>query len=129
MADNEPMIKLEPGGTAPILSYNVPEPTSYPGRNFIHLQIPDGHFKSVVTLNPSESVTAIVEAESLSPTAILTSTAPYAEAAAATQAYSSSMYDVVTSRARWCPCCSGTIRRSRRRSTASTTRLPPGKAS
>ena len=33
----EPMIKLEPGGKAPILSYNVPEPTSYSGRNFIEL--------------------------------------------------------------------------------------------
>ena len=35
---SEPLIKLEPGGTAPILSYNVPEPTSYSGRNFIDLQ-------------------------------------------------------------------------------------------
>ncbi len=38
MADNnEPLIKLEPGGKAPILSYNVPEPTSYDGTNFIEL--------------------------------------------------------------------------------------------
>lgn len=34
---NEPLIKLEPGGKAPILSYNIPEPTSYSGRNFIQL--------------------------------------------------------------------------------------------
>ncbi|MFC5471220.1 Ig-like domain-containing protein [Cohnella suwonensis] len=40
----EPMIKLQPGGTAPILSYNVPEPTSYSGRNFIDLQFPDNYF-------------------------------------------------------------------------------------
>jgi hypothetical protein len=33
----EPMIKLEPGGTAPILSYNVPEPTSYTGRHVIEM--------------------------------------------------------------------------------------------
>jgi len=35
----EPMIKLEPGGTAPILSYNVPEPTSYSGRHVVELDI------------------------------------------------------------------------------------------
>lgn len=36
---NEPLIKLEPGGKAPILSYNVPEPTTYSGRNFIELDL------------------------------------------------------------------------------------------
>src|SRR6187200_2956278 len=41
---NEPMIKLEPNGTAPILSYNVPEPTSYAGRSFIDLQLPASTF-------------------------------------------------------------------------------------
>jgi hypothetical protein len=45
MANNEPMIKLEPGGQAPILSYNVPEPTSYSGRNFIELEFPENYFK------------------------------------------------------------------------------------
>lgn len=45
MSNNqEPMIKLQPGGTAPILSYNVPEPTAYSGRNFIDLQFPDSYF-------------------------------------------------------------------------------------
>jgi hypothetical protein len=47
MADgngNEPMIKLEPNGTAPVISYNVPEPASYAGRNFIDLQIPASYF-------------------------------------------------------------------------------------
>ena len=38
---NEPLIKLEPGGKAPILSYNVPEPTTYTGRNFIELDLLD----------------------------------------------------------------------------------------
>ncbi|MBD2202366.1 hypothetical protein H6G33_12090 [Calothrix sp. FACHB-1219] len=38
-SQSEPMIKLEPGGRAPILSYNVPEPTSYSGRNIINLTI------------------------------------------------------------------------------------------
>lgn len=39
MSENEPLIKLEPGGKAPILSYNVPEPTTYTGRNFIELDL------------------------------------------------------------------------------------------
>jgi hypothetical protein len=43
---NEPLIKLEPGGRATILSYNVPEPTSYSGRNFIELDFGDGYLKS-----------------------------------------------------------------------------------
>src|SRR5512143_842123 len=33
----DPVIKLDPNGKAPILSYNVPEPTSYSGRNGIVL--------------------------------------------------------------------------------------------
>ncbi|MBB3111689.1 hypothetical protein FHS18_003757 [Paenibacillus phyllosphaerae] len=43
-SNQEPMIKLQPGGTAPILSYNVPEPTAYSGRNFIDIQFPDSYF-------------------------------------------------------------------------------------
>ncbi len=43
---NDPMIKLEPGGKAPILSYNVPEPTSYSGSNYIELDIPQAYFKT-----------------------------------------------------------------------------------
>lgn len=41
--NNEPLIKLEPGGKAPILSYNVPEPTSYNGTNFIELSLLKGN--------------------------------------------------------------------------------------
>lgn len=41
---NEPMIKLDPGGKAPILSYNVPEPTSYSGRFILELQFEDSDF-------------------------------------------------------------------------------------
>lgn len=37
MADAEPLIRLDPGGQAPVLSYNLPEPTVYTGRNFIEL--------------------------------------------------------------------------------------------
>lgn len=36
---NEPIMKLDPSGSAPILSYNVPEPTSYPGTNIIELNL------------------------------------------------------------------------------------------
>lgn len=49
----EPMIKLEAGGTAPVLSYNVPEPTSYSGRNFIALDFDRGWFRG--GFPPSES--------------------------------------------------------------------------
>ncbi len=44
-ASREPMIKLEEGGRAPVLSYNVPEPTSYEGQHLIALQLPPEHFK------------------------------------------------------------------------------------
>ena len=40
MADQvEPLIQLEPGGKAAVLRYDIPEPTSYPGRNFIELDL------------------------------------------------------------------------------------------
>src|SRR5262245_34319965 len=45
MANNEPKVALERAQTAPILSYNVPEPTSYSGRNFIDLQLGESYFK------------------------------------------------------------------------------------
>jgi hypothetical protein len=35
-AEQEPISKLESGGWAAILNYNVPD-TIYPGRSFIHL--------------------------------------------------------------------------------------------
>ena len=49
----EPMIKLDPGGKAPILSYNVPEPTSYSGRNFIELDFGPSYFKDAVKQRPT----------------------------------------------------------------------------
>jgi hypothetical protein len=51
--DQAPMIRLEPGGTAPVLSYNVPEPTSYSGRNYIELQIDQSYFKVDPGLEPN----------------------------------------------------------------------------
>lgn len=44
--DKEPMIKLDPGGVARILSYNVPEPTTYTGRIFIDLQLGASYFRT-----------------------------------------------------------------------------------
>jgi hypothetical protein len=35
----EPISKLEPGGKAAILNYNIPDTTTYPGRSFIHLDL------------------------------------------------------------------------------------------
>jgi hypothetical protein len=64
----EPMIKLEPGGIAPVLSYNVPEPTSYSGRNFIELQFPENYFNPGVSKKPAES--ARVSTKNLDPSAI-----------------------------------------------------------
>ncbi len=43
--DTEPLIKFEPGGKAPVLNYNVPEPTAYSGRNFIALDFSADYFK------------------------------------------------------------------------------------
>jgi hypothetical protein len=54
--NNEPLIKLEPGGKAPILSYNIPEPTSYSGQNFIELEFPDTYFQPGTMEKPSEAV-------------------------------------------------------------------------
>ncbi len=41
MVVNAPLIQLEPGGTAPVLRYDIPEPTSYEGKNFIALSFED----------------------------------------------------------------------------------------
>ena len=57
MSANEPMIKLEPGGKPPILSYNVPEPTSYSGTNLIELeQFGDDYFKPAMKEKPPKTV-------------------------------------------------------------------------
>ena len=58
----EPLIKLEPGGKAPILSYNVPEPTTYTGRNFIELEFPHSDqalFKPIAFEKPKVSRTPV----------------------------------------------------------------------
>lgn len=45
----KPLITLDPKGKAPIISYNIPEPTSYVGRNFIELDFPSNYFMSSAT--------------------------------------------------------------------------------
>lgn len=55
MAKNpEPIIKLEENGTASVISYNVPEPTSYTGRNFIELDVSRGDFLPAAFEKPEE---------------------------------------------------------------------------
>lgn len=57
-SNNEPLIKLEPGGKAPILSYNIPEPTTYTGKNFIELDYPPTgeFFKPSALIKPPETI-------------------------------------------------------------------------
>ena len=50
----EPIIKLEEGGQASVISYNVPEPTSYTGRNFIELALEKSDFLPVALEVPEE---------------------------------------------------------------------------
>lgn len=51
MAD--PLIKLEVGGVAPVLRYDIPEPTSYEGKNFIALTFEEDVFLPVAQDMPS----------------------------------------------------------------------------
>lgn len=49
---NEPLIRLEPGGRAPILSYNLPEPAVYFGNNFIELEYDEDVFTDIAYKRP-----------------------------------------------------------------------------
>lgn len=51
MAAN-PLIQLEVGGTAPVLRYDIPEPTSYEGKNFIALSLDEDVFEPVASETP-----------------------------------------------------------------------------
>ena len=55
MADPQPapLIQLETGGTAPVLRYDVPEPTSYAGKNFIELEFDENVFAQAALAMPS----------------------------------------------------------------------------
>lgn len=71
---NQPLIKLEPGGSASILRYNVPEPTSYTGRNLIALDFPPDYFKEELRRKPARAErapAAAMDADALK-TAIVT---------------------------------------------------------
>jgi hypothetical protein len=52
----EPLIQLEPGGKAPILSYDLPEPSIYFGRNFIELDYDDSFFTAKAKKGPPADV-------------------------------------------------------------------------
>jgi hypothetical protein len=51
--EQQPPVLMQANGTAPILSYNVPEPTSYSGRNYIDLQIDGSYWKADPGLEPN----------------------------------------------------------------------------
>ena len=53
---SEPLIRLEPGGKAPILTYNLPEPSVYFGRNFIELDYDASFFTKEAKRKPPEEV-------------------------------------------------------------------------
>lgn len=46
------MIRLEPGGRAPILRYSIPDKVSYSGRNFIELEFADSYFTAKAKRRP-----------------------------------------------------------------------------
>ncbi|PZD94789.1 hypothetical protein DNH61_16295 [Paenibacillus sambharensis] len=46
MGDNQgPVIKMQAGGSAPVISYSVPETIAYTGRNFIELQLGENIYR------------------------------------------------------------------------------------
>ena len=49
---SEPIIKMDSKGVASIISYNVPEPTSYAGRNIIELEFEDTIFTDLAKIVP-----------------------------------------------------------------------------
>lgn len=53
MSNGTPLIRLEEGGTAPVLRYDIPEPTSYEGKNFIELEFDGDIFTEAALEMPS----------------------------------------------------------------------------
>ncbi|SDC05007.1 hypothetical protein GA0111570_11610 [Raineyella antarctica] len=49
----EPLASLDPAGKATVLSYNVPEPISYSGRNFVEMPLRPEAFSTVVLPPPT----------------------------------------------------------------------------
>ena len=60
MAEQDPIVKLEPGGKAAILSYDVPERTSLAGRNLIGLDIPQDWFRLPTRPAPPKSPSSLL---------------------------------------------------------------------
>lgn len=50
----EPVIKFDTQGKAAVISYNVPEPTSYSGKNVIELVFPDEYFTPIAKKVPEK---------------------------------------------------------------------------
>lgn len=53
---DKPLIRLDPGGTAPVLSYDVPEPSVYFGSNFIELEYEQEVFTRSARQRPPKEV-------------------------------------------------------------------------
>ncbi len=49
MSEPEPLVVLDPAGKPTPVSYDVPEPTSYSGHNYIYLPFPDQAFRPILT--------------------------------------------------------------------------------
>lgn len=60
---SEPIVKLEPGGQATIISYNVPEPTAYSGKNIIELEFDQAIFSDAAKSIPESRLKAVTEEE------------------------------------------------------------------
>ena len=60
MADPQPapLIQLEAGGSAPVLRYDIPEPTSYTGTNLIELNFDGDIFSAAALVMPSNDESA-----------------------------------------------------------------------
>ena len=53
MPATSPLAALDPAGAGTSISYNVPEPISYSGRNYIHLPFPSSAFRGITaTVEP-----------------------------------------------------------------------------
>ena len=58
---SEPIIKMDAEGKASVISYNVPEPTSYSGRNIIELEFNENIFTAAAKTVPSNRQTPPTE--------------------------------------------------------------------
>ncbi len=61
MPKSAPLMEFDPDGTAPILSYNVPEPTQYTGRNLVFLELEEDCFREAVSKPPDKEQRLPVE--------------------------------------------------------------------